>query len=199
MAMIDASVVRAHHMLFENMGAEAIDGALAQCAIIARGQEAGREYRRFWENGAKLEIVVEGHHVIDCRQASRPTDWTEEKGWKIEWHRNMGRQIFTSDAFRTHLADEQRDGRTIRGDKLRKIFESQPVLTDNWLDFLLTHPEFIPESWKGKATFFWGTGYRASYGGLYVRYLRWYGRAWDWGYYWLGNDWDARNPVALAS
>ena len=57
--------------------------------------------------------------------------------------------MFTPDSIRLHLADEQKDNRTIEGKKLRKILESTAELTllpDAWLDFLLAHPQFIPES-----------------------------------------------------
>ena len=40
---------------------------------------------------------------------------------------------------------------------------------------------------------------RDSNGNLYVRYLNWNGKAWNWNYNWLDNDWNANNPVALAS
>jgi len=36
----------------------------------------------------------------------------------------------------------------------------------NVLDYLLAHPELIPEDWKNKYVFFWGTIYRYSSGGL---------------------------------
>lgn len=170
-----------------------------QDRIIRDGQRAGRNFRRFLELGAEVEVVVPGHHVIDCRQASMPREW-REAGWKVEWHRNLGRQIFTPDAVRLHLAEEQKDGRVIRGDKLRKILEAEPVLTDNWLDFLLANPEFVSDSWKGKAVFFWGTGYRDPDGSLYVRYLYFHDVRWDWRCYRLDRVWFQTNPaLVLAS
>ncbi|QQG45239.1 MAG: hypothetical protein HYW89_04565 [Candidatus Sungiibacteriota bacterium] len=167
-----------------------------QDRIIRDGQRAGREFRKFLELGAEIQIVVPELHVIDCRIASMPREW-RETGWKVEWHRNLGHQVFTPDAIRLHLAEEQKDGRIVRGDKLRKIIETEPVLTDNWLDFLLEHPEFIPESWKGKAIFFWGTGYRHPDGGLYVRFLSFSVGLWYWRCYWLGIDWSQSYPAAV--
>ncbi|HEY4477351.1 MAG TPA: hypothetical protein VJB56_01875 [Candidatus Paceibacterota bacterium] len=71
------------------------------------------------------------------------------------------------------------------------------MLNANVLDYLLAHPDFIPEWWKGKAVFFWGTIYRNSYGNLCVRYLCFYGDRWDWNYDWLGIDWNVSYPADL--
>ncbi len=194
-------VLRAVNVLEENADLDSFDPEQFQTQdrIIRDGQRAGREFRRFLELGAKVEIVVPEHHIIDCRQASMPKKW-RETGWKVEWHRNLGRQIFTPGAVRLHLAEEQRDGRVVRGDKLRKILESEPVLTDNWLDFLLENPEFIPDSWKGKAVFFWGTGYRDPDDRLCVRCLDFIGGQWGWSYGRLGYDWFQMYPaLVLAS
>lgn len=40
-----------------------------------------------------------------------------------------------------------------------KKYVSNPLCADV-LDYLLEHPEKIPEEWKGKLVFFWGTIYR---------------------------------------
>ena len=69
----------------------------------------------------------------------------------------------------------------------------------NILDYLLAHPELIPEEWKGKYIFFWGTIYRLSDGRLCVRYLIWNGSEWDWSYDWLDDDFNSDSPAALAS
>jgi hypothetical protein len=191
-------IVRAVNVLEENADLDSLDpeAIRVQERIIGDGQRAGRNFRKFLELGAEIEIVVPGNNIIDCRQASMPREW-RDAGWKVEWHRNLGRQIWTPDAVRLHLAEEQKDGRIMRGDKLRKILESEPVLTDNWLDFLLQHPEYIPESWKGKAVFFWGTGYRNPGGNLCIRYLYFGEGRWHWGYSWFDHDWFQAFPAAL--
>lgn len=192
-------MVRALNVLEENADLDSLDpeAIRVQERIIGDGQRAGRSFRKFLELGAEVsEIVVPEHHIIDCRKASMPREW-HDAGWKVEWHRNLGRQIFTPDAMRLHLANEQMDNGVVLGDKLRRILESEPVLTDNWLDFLLQHPEYIPESCKGKAVFFWGTGYRYPDGGFYVRYLYSRERRWLWHYRWLDLDWGETNPAAV--
>ena len=195
-------IVRAVNVLEENADLDSLDpeAIRVQERIIGDGQRAGRNFRKFLELGAEVnQIVVPDHHIIDCRKASMPKEW-RDSGWRVEWHRNMGRQIWTPDAILLHLAEEQKDGRMIRGDKLRKILEAEPVLTDNWLDFLLANPEFIPESRKGKAVFFWGTGYRDPDGNLCVRYLCFGGGRWHWDCGWLDGDWGQMGPaLVLAS
>jgi hypothetical protein len=64
---------------------------------------------------------------------------------------------------------------------------------------LLANPELIPEEWKGKFIFFWGTIYRNSDGSLYVRYLNWNGDQWNWNFNCLDNDWNDNNPAAVSA
>ncbi|MDP6571570.1 MAG: hypothetical protein QF747_01905, partial [Patescibacteria group bacterium] len=94
------------------------------------------------------------------------------------------------------LSDTQKSGRH-EGNELRKELESQPALPANLLDYLLEHPHLIPEEWKGKYVFFWGTIYRGSGGLLCVRCLGWYGVGWFWSCGWLDFGWDGSNPAAV--
>jgi hypothetical protein len=83
------------------------------------------------------------------------------------------------------------------GNKLRKELASKLVLNANVLDYLLAHTELIPEEWKGKYVFFWGTIYLYSGGRLYVRCLYWRGDRWNWDCFWLGDVFRDYNPAAL--
>lgn len=102
-----------------------------------------------------------------------------------------------------YISKHQKDGEYIEGNKLRKELKSEPVLSAHVLDFYLVHPETIPESLKNdengntRYTFFWGTIYRDADGGLYVRYLYFYGGAWRSGCSRLGNDWRGYCPAAV--
>lgn len=98
-----------------------------------------------------------------------------------------------------HLDVGQQGGEVIRGHDLKARLEGQPVLPAHVLDYLLKHPELIPESWKGKGIFFWGTIYRHAAGNLYVRYLFWKEDRWDWVCYWLLRDWRGRDPCAVSA
>jgi len=96
-----------------------------------------------------------------------------------------------------HLDTSQQGDKFIEGYELKKQLEGQKVLPAHVLDELLEHPELIPESFKDKSIFFWGTIYRGSDGMLCVRYLGWYSGGWYWDNYWLGSGWEDHEPCAV--
>ncbi len=119
-------------------------------------------------------------------------------GWTVEEHVKGGKFEFDPAKIALYFAKEQHNGGVISSSKLRKKLRGRLVLNANLLDFLLAHPNLIPKKWEGKAIFFWGTIYRDSDGGLYVRYLflgngRWYCR-----HYWLGLKFNDHSPAAIA-
>jgi len=143
--------------------------------------------------------VILGHaeirpieHVIDC-----DADPFTSSGWKVEEHKKGGLFKWDPKQVQLHLSSGQQNGKYIEGNKLRKELADKPVLNANVLDYLLAHPHLIPEEWKGKYVFFWGTIYRDSGGYFYVRYLYWLGGAWSWSCCWLGGDWSGDSPAAL--
>lgn len=127
-------------------------------------------------------------HIINTDQSP----YIPNKDWKVEEHVKNG----TVDVSKIALwfSEEQKKG-YIEGNKLRK--QIKYPLNANVLDHLLRHPEFIPEEWKGKAVYFWGTIYRDSDGDLYVRCLYWNDGQWLWYYGWLGHGWRAGSPAAV--
>ncbi|MDP2641422.1 MAG: hypothetical protein Q8P39_02690 [Candidatus Yanofskybacteria bacterium] len=131
-------------------------------------------------------------HVIDLdADPFCPNGWTVEKhvkGGKIEW--DPARVAL-------YLPEAQRGGKAIQGTQLRKELEGKLAYNANLLDYLLAHPELIPQEWKDKAVFFWGTIYRNPDGGLSVRYLYWYGGRWYWFFHWLDYDFGSSNPAAV--
>lgn len=148
---------------------------------------------------ASVRQVVLGHavikivdHVIDCDAAPFVPD-----GWKVEEHQKGGQLKWDAAALQLFLAEGQQNGNALEGNKLRKELASKPVLNANVLDYLLANPHLIPEDWKGKAVFFWGTVYRFSGGHLCVRYLYWRGARWGWRVSWLVRGWDGDDPAAL--
>ena len=102
-----------------------------------------------------------------------------------------------------YLDDEQKNGRYIEGDTLRKKLKDKLVLNASVLDYLYEHQELIPKSWKEKSEgyikyiYFWGTIYRSSHGNLCVRYLYFDVGAWSRGCRWLCVGWDGDGPAAL--
>jgi len=147
----------------------------------------------FWSVIRELSQIVPIEHVIDCDAGPFvPT------GWKVKSYKKGGAFKWSVSNVRLHLSENQQYGKHIKGNELRKELEKEPVLNVNVLDYLLEHEELIPEEWKGRTIFFWGTIYRDSYGLLSVRYLYWYGDHWDWYYAWLDNGFNCNNPAACS-
>lgn len=138
---------------------------------------------------AEIKIV---EHLIDC-----DADPFVPNGWKVEEHRKGGQIKFDLAKIELYLSKNQQNGKIIGGNKLRKELEDKPVLNANVLDYLLEHLELIPEEWKDKYIFFWGTISRASDSNLSVRYLNWGGDRWRWCWFWLDDAWSGSSPAAL--
>ena len=116
-------------------------------------------------------------------------------GFKIEEH-IKGEKNFEWNASKVELfLSEKQKESYIKGIELRK--EIKNPFNANLLDYLLAHPELIPEEWKGEVVFFWGTIYRVDDGFLYVRDLCWDGDGWSWGCYWLADVWGGASPAAV--
>ena len=96
-----------------------------------------------------------------------------------------------------HLEPEQED-KYIKGTKLHERLKGKNVLGADVLDYLLENPEKIPESWKGKSVYFWGTIYHDSGGDLCVRSLFWRGGLWGWGGEWLDRNWFRSDPAVVS-
>ena len=137
------------------------------------------------------QIVAIGH-VIDC-----DVDPFVPDDWKVESHKKDGSFEWDLAKFKLHLSPNQKDGKCIEGNKLKEELEKELTLNANVLDYLLAHTELIPEEWKGKYIYFWGTIYRGSDGALYVRYLYWDGSRWGWRCGWLDSGFRDRGPALL--
>ncbi len=153
------------------------------------------------DNIAKMRRVRLGHaeivvpeHVINC-----DADPFVPDGWSVEEHRKGGAFKWNAEGVTLHLDKRQENGKWIEGNKLREALAGKPVLNANALDYLLANPHLIPEEWKGKAVFFWGTIYRNRDGDLCVRCLVWDGVRWYWLALWLGIDWDDDDPAAVSA
>lgn len=94
-------------------------------------------------------------------------------------------------------SEKQQGGKWVRGHELREELSSKKVLNANVLDYLLAHPEFIPDEWKKKMVFFWGTVYRDSDRHLCVRCLSWSGGRWYGCDGQLDDGWLGDHPAAL--
>lgn len=122
-------------------------------------------------------------------------DWTIEEDNRME--------SFDPSKLILHLEPEQEDG-YITGNILRERLKGKNPLSASILDYLIEHPEIIPESWKEKTAkgttqfiYFFGTIYRSRSGNLYVRYWCWDEGRWQSDYYWLDYYWRGLDPSAL--
>lgn len=139
-------------------------------------------------------VISYPKHLIDCDAAP-----FQLNGWSVEKHIKGGQFEWNPTRVKLYLAKSQKPGKLVEGNKLRKELEGQLVLNANVLDYLLAHPELIPDEWKGKAVFFWGTIYRYSNGNLFVRCLFWHDSRWDWDLGWLDSGFYDSFPAAVSA
>ena len=152
------------------------------------------EFNNVLKGNAKIVLVK---HVIDCDALPYIPN-----GWEVRPEDQLlntvkGQLEWDPTKIALYLSESQKNGKVIKGEKLRKELGNQPILNANVLDFLLAHPDLIPEEWKDKAVFFWGTTYRGSDGGLCVRCLTWHGSRWLWHCRWLDSDWGEAFPAVV--
>lgn len=132
-------------------------------------------------------------HIVDLGKKSI----IPYPNWTVESQIGTGKIDLAKVKLELHLEPEQRTGR-IEGNKLREKLSTN-VLNANVLDYLLEHPHLIPEDWKGKVVYFWGTIYRGSGGRLCVRYLVFGGGRWRADGRWLDDDWGSRGPAVRSA
>lgn len=160
-------------------------------------QDANEAVKLF--NAGLVEVKLVKHIIIDCSvQPFTPDVWSVNPEDQLPNRISRKDFEFNSQNLFFYFSDKQKQG-VIEGNELKKELESQKVLPANVLDFLLEHQKFIPEEWKGKIIFFFGTIYRNSIGDLFVCCLRWGGDKWHWCYNWLGNDWGGLSPAVCVS
>lgn len=133
-----------------------------------------------------------GTHIVDC-----DADPFVPDGWSVEEHQKRGSFEWDASKVELWLANGQKNDKVLEGNKLRKEMAKKVPFNACVLDYLLANPHLIPEEWKGKSIFFWGTVYRSRDGDLYVRYLYWSGSGWFWSSIWLDSDWRGRSPAAV--
>jgi len=179
---------------------------------VSQAAELKLAFRRNGWNNAEIKTLSEGdiladvlkvikgqaeikmiEHLINYDAAPFIPD-----GWSVEEYKKGGMFKFNPEKISLYLSKKQKKG-SISGHDLRKDLSDKPVINVNVLDYLLAHPELIPEEWNGKYIFFWGTIYRNANGYLSVRYLYWNGSEWSWYYHWLDNGFNSDNPAALAN
>lgn len=148
-----------------------------------------------------MQDGILGVSVYDERVVDLDADPLVPTGWKVEEHVKGGQFEWDPAKVALYLSEGQRNGKWIQGTQLRQELKAKNPYNANLLDYLLAHPELIPEEWEERKSeipvSFWGTIYRDPDGNLRVRYLHWSGGRWDWGFGWLDGDWSGPYPVAV--
>ncbi|HPY08956.1 MAG: hypothetical protein ACOX0H_01690 [Patescibacteria group bacterium] len=143
---------------------------------------------------AKIKMNESSGHLIDCDAA--PFIPSGNFNWSVEEHKKGG--LFKFDPAKISLYMFGEEGHdTNSGHDFRQKLMKKSVINANVLDYLLAHPELIPEDWKGKFIFFWGTIYHDLNDELFVRCLTYLSK-WIWCYHSLDEEFDSEAFVALA-
>lgn len=104
-------------------------------------------------------------YLIDCRKTPFIPD-----GLFIVEHRKF--DSFKLNPSYTKLDLSRRvKNMSLSGVDMRKYLAKKWVMNANILDFLIDHPNLIPENWKNKVIYFWGTIYGTSNGDIHVSCL----------------------------
>ncbi len=174
-----------------NKLADALDNAGFDASDVTRltQYEKLSSIRQLLDGNAE---IVQLNHIIDG-----DADPFIPNGWNVAEHCKIGQMQWDAEKISLYLSKKQLNGGVVVGNKLRNELEKKQRLNANVLDYLLANPHLIPEAWKGKWIFFWGTIYRYSAGHLSVRCLYWSGDRWLWHDGWPGRDFDVGNPAAL--
>jgi hypothetical protein len=148
-------------------------------AMLEMEQAASRagflesDFRRLAGNEDMLRQMLQvarGHAEVKLveRVIDLDADPFAPNNWKVEKHQHGGSFKWDPKQVQFYLSEPQRKEKSIEGNKLHKELEGKPVFNANLLDYLLAHPNLIPEEWKQdekgrtRYIFFWGTIYRGS-------------------------------------
>lgn len=163
--------------------------------LLANNEELCKEILSVLRGRSEIRLI---EYIVDFDVGPMtPQGFEIRPEDQINGRRN-GKWIFSRKELSLHLAKKQKYGRTLVGNDLKDELDREPVMGAQLLDFYLRKPHLIPEEWKRKSVFFWGTIYRGTNGCLYVRYLYWDGAAWDSDYLWLARNFGCRRPALVA-
>ena len=176
-----------------NQLGDALEGAGYTSEDVTQLRSSVSRLRAFKGVLAGTAQIVVVKYVIDL-----DPDPFCPKGWTVEEHREGGQLEWDPAKVQLYLSENQQNGKVIRGSQLREELKDRLAYNANLLDYLLAHPELIPDEWKSELVFFWGTIYRYPDGRLYVRYLGWHGGGrWRWLFHWLGSEFYGYGPAAV--
>lgn len=119
-------------------------------------------------------------------------------GLELEEHQKGEKFLWDPDRVGLYTSRDQNKGR-VRGVILRSEVAGKNPFNACLLYFLLTNPGLIPDPWRYKEVFFWGTIYRNP-SGLFVGSLQWKRggqRRWYAANEYLGFEWNSNRPAAI--
>lgn len=160
-------------------------------ARLARDADLMREIRKVMIGEAVITMV---EHEIDLdTDPLIPERWTVLKGD----HQKGGRIKWDAAKVNLYLSKKQQQGKGVIGNSLYKELSGRSLYNANLLDYLLKNPHLVPDEWKDKYVFFWGTIYRDLGRNPCVRYLYWNRGSWHWDYGRLDVVWRDHCPAAV--
>jgi hypothetical protein len=118
------------------------------------------------------------------------------RDYDVMEHQKGGRLTWSPAAVELYV-DVLQVSKRATGHDIRKILADKPVLNICAMEFLLERQHLIPEEWKGKAIFFWGTIFRGYEGRPYVMCMRMWHGEWAWSAHPLNNPWGTNSPAIL--
>ena len=146
----------------------------------------------------ELKVI---NHIIDCDKAPLiPYD-----SWKVEEHIKGGQFTWNPEKVKLFLSVNQKDGKSIEGNKLRKELKDEPVMNANLLDYLLIiRTSFLRNGkWTRKATpdiFSSGVlSTAALVTASAFAFLYFSGGRWKQDYCWFGYGFDGNHPACVSA
>lgn len=144
------------------------------------------------ENPFGTEEERGGHPVIDC-----DADPSCPEIWEVVVHKRHGHFEFDPSKIELYRTPTRAQAVVIRGIDLEREVEGRQCLNACVLDWLIAHPEYIPESWKKEGCIqFIDTRY-AIIGSVHIPYMYWDGHRWSRGLYWHFSEFATEHPVAI--
>ena len=172
----------------------------ADVKLLSTGDMLSRILPVIRDNSGSVAVK----HLIDCDAPPLLPDDVS-----IKKHTRRGQIKWDPSQFDLHLSPNQQGGQLIHGLKLQKELEALITMNGTLADYLLEHPQLIPEEWKRDESgniryiFFWSTIFRQGGGGPCVRYLYFFedangGRgAWTGGFMSLGHNFGLTSPALV--
>lgn len=113
-------------------------------------------------------------------------------------HQAGGQFDFDPQRVNCYLSPQQCESSLIKGVDLLTQLEGQNCFNTNMLDWYLNNTQHIPEDFKGKIVFFWGTVY-CQRDEEYVRCLLWDNDKWRSSQSSVWNSWGPNAPALIFS